>query len=144
MNKHTRRARETYSQVQGKLRSQKFTAVWQASSSQLGRQRSQKSTDSGVRNLRLWEAAESKLTGGGVRHLRLAESEFHGVADSGVSNLRSGVRNLRLRGRQRSQKSTDSGVRSLWLRGRQRSRKFTESGVRNLRQWQAAESAIDG
>ena len=83
-----------------------------------GRQRSQKSTDSGVRNLRLWEAAESKLTGDGVRHLRLAESEFYGVADSGVSNLRSGVRNLRLRGRQRSQKLTaveGSGVKKRWV-----------------------------
>ena len=85
---------------------------------------------SGVRNLRLWKAAESKNDGynSGVRHLRLAESEFYGVAGSG----------------QWSQKFTDSGVRSLRLRGRHRSQKFTESGVINLRLCQAAESEIYG
>ena len=81
MNKHTRRARETYSQVQGKLRSQKFTAAWQAS-----RQRSQKLM-AGRQSAR--EAAQSEIyglqnpkftaVGGcGIRNLRVVESDIYG------------------------------------------------------------------
>ena len=153
MNKHTRRAREIYSQVQGKLRSQKFTAAWQAS-----RQRSQKlmavrqsARGSAVRNPRTAESEfygcgrqwSQKFTGSGVRQLRLAKSGFYGVAGSGVSNLRIAESEICGCVEASGSEIYGCGVRKLRVRGRRRSQKFTESGIRNLRQWQAAESAID-